>query len=53
MRFSRNNVIISKRCGEFYNSNKYFNFINNKDNLTIVYVLLIQLMKKIQPSLLL
>ena len=35
MRFSRDNIIISNRCGEFYNVHKYFGFLNNKDNLNV------------------
>ena len=35
MRFSRDNIIISNRCGEFYNVHKYFGFLNNKENLQV------------------
>ncbi len=35
MRFSRDNIIISNRCGEFLNAHKYFGFLNNKDNLNV------------------
>lgn len=35
MRFSRDNIIISNRCGEFLNSHKYFGFIGNEQNLEI------------------
>ena len=32
MRFSRDNIIISNRCGEFLNAHKYFGFLNMRDN---------------------
>lgn len=30
MRFSRDNIIISNRCGEYLNTHKYFGFLNMK-----------------------
>ena len=35
MRFSRDNIIISNRCGEYLNSHKYFGFLGNEQNLEI------------------
>jgi hypothetical protein len=35
MRFSRDNIVISNRCGEFVNAHKYFGFNNNSDGLKI------------------
>ena len=35
MRFSRDNIIISNRCGEYYNVHKYFNFLNNNEGLNV------------------
>ena len=32
MRFSRDNIIISNRCGEYINAHKYFNLLNLKDD---------------------
>ena len=32
MRFSRDNIIISNRCGEYINAHKYFGFLNLNDN---------------------
>ena len=32
MRFSRDNIIISNRCGEYVNAQKYFNLLNMKDD---------------------
>ena len=32
MRFSRDNIIISNRCGEYINAQKYFNLMNMKDD---------------------
>ena len=31
MRFSRDNIIISNRCGEFLNAHKYFGFLNKEN----------------------
>ena len=31
MRFSRDNIIISNRCGEYLNAQKYFGFLNMTD----------------------
>ena len=35
MRFSRDNIIISNRYGEFLNAHKYFCFLNMRDNSEI------------------
>ena len=35
MRFSRDNMIISNRCGEYLNAHKYFRFFGNEENLEI------------------
>lgn len=35
MRFSRDNIIISNRCGEFTNVQKYFGFMDNDEDLTV------------------
>ena len=35
MRFSRDNIIISNRCGEYLNAHKYFGFLNMKDDSEI------------------
>ena len=35
MRFSRDNIIISNRCGEYLNAHKYFGFLNMKDDYEI------------------
>ena len=32
MRFSRDNIIISNRCGEYLNAHKYFQLLNTKDD---------------------
>ena len=32
MRFSRDNIIISNRCGEYLNTHKYFGLLNMKDD---------------------
>ena len=31
MRFSRDNIIISNRCGEYLNAHKYFGFLNKNN----------------------
>ena len=36
MRFSRDNIIISNRCGEYINAHKYFGFLNLNNNNTDV-----------------
>ena len=41
MRFSRDNIIISNRCGEFLNAHKYFGLLNMKDNSEYRYGLFI------------
>ncbi len=35
MKFSRDNIIVSNRNGEFTNAQKYFGFMNNTDGLTV------------------
>ena len=35
MRFSRNNIIISNRCGELANAHKYFGFMDNDEELEV------------------
>ena len=35
MRFSRDNIIISNRCGELTNAHKYFGFNNNTEGLEV------------------
>ena len=35
MRFSRDNIIISNRCGEYLNSHKYFGFLGTEQNLEV------------------
>ena len=35
MRFSRDNIVISNRCGEFTNAQKYFGFMNNDEGLEV------------------
>ena len=35
MRFSRDNISISNRCGEFTNAQKYFGFNNNKEGMKV------------------
>lgn len=35
MRFSRDNIIVSNRCGEFVNAQKYFGLNNSGDGLTV------------------
>lgn len=35
MRFSRDNIVISNRCGEFANAHKYFGLTNNTEGLTV------------------
>ena len=35
MRFSRDIIIISYRCGEYINAHKYFNLLNMKDDCLV------------------
>ena len=38
MRFSRDNIIISNRCGEYLNAHKYFGFLNENAEISLWFV---------------